>query len=99
MGILKTLINTRTDDFSANAEYMQVQVDDLKSTLQTIKQGGSDKARDRHVSRGKLLARDRVAALIDPGSPFLELSQLAAMDVYGEDVHAGDPPADGGSSD
>tara|TARA_R110002049_G_scaffold198895_3_gene368939 strand:- start:9871 stop:11415 length:1545 start_codon:yes stop_codon:yes gene_type:complete len=67
---------------------MQAQVADLKATLETIKQGGGERARERHTSRGKLLARDRIAALIDPGSPFLELSQLAAMNVYGEDVHA-----------
>ncbi|CAA0094569.1 Methylmalonyl-CoA carboxyltransferase 12S subunit [Halioglobus japonicus] len=88
MGILKSRVNTRSEDFVANTQHMQAQVDDLKAKLETIKQGGGEKARDRHTSRGKLLARDRVAALIDPGSPFLELSQLAAMDVYGEDVHA-----------
>ncbi len=88
MGILKTRINTRSEDFSANAAHMQAQVDDLKAKLQTIKQGGGEKACERHTARGKLLVRDRIAALIDPGSPFLELSQLAAMDVYGEDVHA-----------
>ena len=88
MGILKTQVNTRSDDFSANTEHMQAQVDDLKEKLQTIKLGGGEKSRDRHTARGKLLVRDRVAALVDPGSPFLELSQLAAMDVYGEDVHA-----------
>ncbi|MCB1704051.1 MAG: methylcrotonoyl-CoA carboxylase [Halioglobus sp.] len=88
MGILKTRVNTRSDDFAANAAHMQAQVDDLKARLQTISQGGGQKARDRHTARGKLLARDRVAALLDPGSPLLELSQLAAMDVYGEDVPA-----------
>lgn len=88
MGILKTQINTRAEDFAANAQHMQGQVDDLKAKLQTIKEGGGEKSRQRHIARGKLLARDRVAALLDPGSPFLEFSQLAAMDVYGEDVHA-----------
>ena len=88
MGILKTQINTRSEDFSANAAHMQAQVDDLKAKLQTINQGGGEKACERHTARGKLLVRDRITALIDPGSPFLELSQLAAMDVYGEDVHA-----------
>jgi 3-methylcrotonyl-CoA carboxylase beta subunit len=88
MGILKSRVNTRSEDFATNAQHMQAQVEDLKAKLETIKQGGGDKARERHTSRGKLLARDRVAALVDPGSPFLELSQLAAMDVYGEDVHA-----------
>jgi len=53
-----------------------------------VRQGGGEKARTLHTSRGKLLARDRVDALLDPGSPFLELSALAALDVYGEDVPA-----------
>ena len=88
MGILTSRVNTRSDDFAANRQHMQAQVADLKATLETIKQGGGERARERHTSRGKLLARDRIAALIDPGSPFLELSQLAAMNVYGEDVHA-----------
>ena len=88
MGILKTHINIRTEEFAANVEHMQGQVKDLEETLEAIKEGGGEKSRDRHLSRGKLLPRDRVAALIDPGSPFLELSQLAAMGVYGENVHA-----------
>ena len=88
MGILKTHINIRTEEFAANVEHMQCQVKDLEETLEAIKEGGGEKSRDRHLSRGKLLPRERVAALIDPGSPFLELSQLAAMHVYGENVHA-----------
>jgi 3-methylcrotonyl-CoA carboxylase beta subunit len=88
MGQFKSQINTRSEDFSANAEQMQAQVDDLKAKLTIIKQGGGEKSSARHLARGKLLPRDRITALIDPGSPFLELSQLAAWDVYGEDVHA-----------
>ncbi len=88
MSILKTTINTRSAEFSENADHMQTQVDDLKAKLDTIKHGGGDKARDRHTSRGKLLPRDRVNGLLDPGSPFLELSQLAAFGVYDEDVPA-----------
>ncbi len=88
MTVIKSKINTRTADFTENAEHMQVQVDDLKDTLAKIKLGGGDKARDRHTSRGKLLVRDRINALIDTGSPFMELSQLAAYNMYGEDVAA-----------
>lgn len=88
MGIFKSQINTRSEDFAINAEHMQAQVDDLHETLNTIKQGGGEKSNARHLARGKLLPRDRIHALIDEGSPFLELSQLAAWEVYGENVHA-----------
>lgn len=81
-------INTRSQDFLDNAEHMQVQVDDLKAQLESIKLGGGEKSRERHLSRGKLLPRDRVNALLDDGSPFLEFSQLAAHDVYKDNVPA-----------
>ena len=90
MSLLKSKINNRSADFIANADHMQLQVDDLYRKVETIKQGGGEKARARHVARGKLLPRDRIAALIDPGSPFLEFSQLAGYEMYGEDIiHAG----------
>jgi 3-methylcrotonyl-CoA carboxylase beta subunit len=79
-------INTRSQDFIENAAHMQAQVDDLKLKLEKIKLGGGEKARERHLSRGKLLPRDRVYTLLDSGSPFLELSQLAAEDVYTDNV-------------
>lgn len=82
MGIIKTKINNRSSEFIDNREHMQTQVDDLRDKLDTIKLGGGETSRERHVSRGKLLPRDRVNALLDPGSPFLELSQLAAHEVY-----------------
>ncbi|KAK2701788.1 hypothetical protein QYM36_019571, partial [Artemia franciscana] len=64
--------------------------DELRSKIQVISQGGGQKAISRHKSKGKLLARERVALLTDPGSPFLELSQLAGYKLYGkEDVPAG----------
>ncbi len=88
MATIKSKINTRAADFAENAEHMQAQVNDLNDKLETIKLGGGEKSRDRHTGRGKLLPRDRVNAVLDPGSPFLELSQLAAHDVYGEDVPA-----------
>ncbi|MDX1711327.1 MAG: carboxyl transferase domain-containing protein [Rhodovibrionaceae bacterium] len=67
---------------------MQAVVEDLKEKVAAIKQGGGERARQRHLDRGKMLPRERVRALIDPGSPFLELSQLAAYGMYGEDVPA-----------
>jgi len=81
-------INPRSPEFIENAEAMQLQVDDLKEKLEKIKLGGGERSRERHLSRGKLLPRDRVNALLDPGSAFLELSQLAAYDVYDDDVPA-----------
>jgi len=71
-----------------NAAAMTELVADLRQTIARIAQGGSEEARARHVSRGKLLPRDRIERLIDPGTPFLELSQLAAHDLYGEDIPA-----------
>ena len=65
---------------------MRAQVEDLEAVLQRIKLGGGDKNQARHKDRGKLLVRERITALVDSGSPFLELSQLAAWNVYGEDV-------------
>ena len=85
---INSQINTRSAEFSANSESMRSLVDDLAEKLQAIKLGGGEKYQQRHKDRGKLLARERINALIDPGSPFLELSQLAAYEVYGEDVNA-----------
>jgi 3-methylcrotonyl-CoA carboxylase beta subunit len=81
-------LNTKSSDFIANVEHMQTQVDDLYEKLEVIKQGGGEKSRERHLSRGKLLPRDRVDALLDEGSPFLELSQFAAYNVYKDNVPA-----------
>src|SRR3546814_3809810 len=67
---------------------MQALGDDLKARVHKIRQGGGEKAREKHLSRGKMLPRDRVRTLLDPGSPFLELSQFAAYDMYGGDIHA-----------
>ena len=85
---INSKINTRSSEFSKNSEAMQLLVDDLMQKLQAIKLGGGEKYQERHKSRGKLLARERINALIDPGSAFLELSQLAAYNVYGETVNA-----------
>jgi 3-methylcrotonyl-CoA carboxylase beta subunit len=88
MPIIKTKINNKSADFIANAAAMQAQVEDLNNTLAGIRQGGGEKACARHMARGKLLPRERVQALLDPGSPFLELSALAAHEVYAESVPA-----------
>lgn len=88
MATIKSKINPNSADFAANAAAMQAQVDDLHRALDRVRQGGGSKACERHTSRGKLLPRERVQGLLDPGSPFLELSALAAHNVYGEDVPA-----------
>ncbi len=61
---------------------MRAQVEDLRRRTDTVRLGGGEESRKRHVARGKLLPRERVRALLDPGSPFLELSPLAALDMY-----------------
>lgn len=88
MAKITTKINVRSQDFADNAAHMQLQVDDLKAKLDIIKLGGGERSRDRHLSRGKLLPRDRVYNLLDAGSPFLEFSQLAADSVYSDNIPA-----------
>ena len=90
MPIIQSKINTRSQAFLDNAASMQAQVDDLKAQLQKTALGGSQSARDKHTARGKLLPRERVERLLDPGSAFLELSPLAAHGMYdGEAPGAG----------
>ena len=86
MTILHSDIDTRSTEFAANAEAMRALVADLRARVAEAQQGGGETARERHRGRGKLLARERVAGLIDPGSPFLELSQLAANGLYDNEV-------------
>ncbi|MDP3842263.1 MAG: carboxyl transferase domain-containing protein [Oxalobacteraceae bacterium] len=86
---LTSKLNTRSDDFKANVAAMQIIVDDLKAKVAKIAEGGGEAASKKHVARGKLLPRERVQMLLDPGTPFLEFSQLAAFDMY----HNGAPCA------
>jgi 3-methylcrotonyl-CoA carboxylase beta subunit len=88
MPVLESNVDVRGAGFAANESIMQDLVADLRRKVEIIKDGGGRKARDRHMARGKLLPRDRVGRLIDAGSPFLELSQLAAFEVYPEPVPA-----------
>ncbi|MCC2615841.1 methylcrotonoyl-CoA carboxylase [Aestuariibacter halophilus] len=81
-------INPKSQEFADNQAHMAAQVQDLNDLVATIKLGGGEKANARHESRGKLLPRDRINALLDEGSPFLELSQLAAWNVYEDYVPA-----------
>jgi 3-methylcrotonyl-CoA carboxylase beta subunit len=86
MAKIQSQIDTRSQDFADNRVSMQSLVDDLRVTLQRNALGGSVAARSKHSKAGKLLARERIAALLDPGSPFLELSALAAQGVYEEEL-------------
>jgi len=88
MTVLTTSLDTRSEAFAANAAAMRAFVADLREKLAAIREGGGEEARRRHLSRGKLLPRERVRALLDPGSPFLELSQLAAYGMYDGEVPA-----------
>jgi 3-methylcrotonyl-CoA carboxylase beta subunit len=88
MPAIKTRLDTRSAEFRANAERMKSLVADLREKVGRVAQGGDEAARAKHTGRGKLLARERVRALLDPGSPFLEIGQLAAWDMYGGDVHS-----------
>ena len=88
MAILHTQINPRSPEFAANSAAMLEQVVDLRALLARLHEGGGEKAQARHTARGKLLPRERINRLLDAGSPFLEIGQLAAHEVYGEDVPA-----------
>ena len=82
MPIIRSQIDLGSEDYAANKSHMQDLVSDLAATTRQIARGGSDRSRDRHTQRGKLLPRQRIEALLDDGSPFLELSALAAYGLY-----------------
>jgi 3-methylcrotonyl-CoA carboxylase beta subunit len=86
--IINSTVNPRSEEFEANRQHMQTLVDDLREKIAQISQGGGEKYQKRHTERGKLLPRERINALLDEGSPFLELSQLAAWEVYEDYVPA-----------
>ncbi|KAF3902114.1 hypothetical protein ABW21_db0203559 [Orbilia brochopaga] len=87
---LRSNVDTTSADFKDNAAAMAKLTDKLDTLTTRISSGGPEKARTRHLERGKMLVRDRIAALLDPGSSFLELSALAGHNLYeGEDVPAG----------
>jgi 3-methylcrotonyl-CoA carboxylase beta subunit len=88
MAAIGSQINPRSADFRANAERMKLLVSDLRERVFQVGQGGDEAARRKHLERGKLLPRERVRTLLDPGSPFLEVGQLAAWGMYGGDVHS-----------
>ena len=88
MAQFRTQLKPGTAEFTAAAAQMRGHVDELKRRVATISQGGDAASRERHTARGKLLVRDRIKALLDPGSPWLELSPLAAYEMYENAVPA-----------
>ena len=83
---IESALDPRSAEFQANAAAMRAVVDDLRAVSARTALGGTEAARARHRSRGKMLPRERVEALLDPGTPFLELSPLAAHGMYGGEV-------------
>jgi 3-methylcrotonyl-CoA carboxylase beta subunit len=84
---IQSQLDARSPEFRANAERMSALVGDLREKVAVVSQGGDAAARDKHLARGKMLPRERVNGLLDPGSPFLEIGQLAAWGMYSGDVH------------
>jgi len=88
VAVIESKLNARDATFIHNRDALTAQVADLRSKIATIELGGGEAARARHAGRGKLLPRERVRALLDSGSPFLELSQLAAYGMYDDNIAA-----------
>ncbi|HKW81813.1 MAG TPA: carboxyl transferase domain-containing protein [Casimicrobiaceae bacterium] len=88
MPVIETRLDPRDSVFAANRKALEALVADLRREVRSIEGGGGEAARSRHTGRGKLLPRERVRTLIDPGSPFLELSQLAAHGMYDDNIAA-----------
>jgi 3-methylcrotonyl-CoA carboxylase beta subunit len=84
--VLKTVLNLDSPEAQARAAHNRALAEELREKVAEAALGGSEKSRERHISRGKLLPRERVERLLDPGSPLLELGQLAAGGLYGEDI-------------
>src|SRR5215813_9237764 len=82
MEILSSSIDTSSPDFQQNSEHHKQLAKELKERLALVRQGGGEKYRKRQEEQGKLFVRERIERLLDPGSPFLELSALAASDMY-----------------
>ena len=86
MAVIDSSLDLRAPEARANAEAMRALVRDLREVAARVRVGGGEAARAKHLARGKLLPRDRIRALIDPASPFLEVGQLAAHGLYGGEV-------------
>ncbi|PWQ99491.1 carboxyl transferase domain-containing protein [Leucothrix pacifica] len=85
MSVIKSNVNTRSEAFLTNQKAMQAVVADLREKVSEISLGGTERAREKHLSRGKLLVRERIRLLLDEATPFLEISQFAGYEMYGDD--------------
>lgn len=85
---LTTKLDREAPDAKARFDHNKALAEQLRTTVAEAALGGPERSRERHVSRGKLLPRERVERLLDPGSSFLEIGQLAATDMYGGDINA-----------
>ena len=83
---LQSTVSTSSPDFAANVAAMSAHYETISAEAARVMQGGSASSRERTVERGKLLPRDRIAGLLDPGSPFLEIGLFAASGVYEDDI-------------
>ena len=88
MPVIKTKVDRNSEEFVKNREANEALAQDLRALREQVLLGGPERSRDRHIERGKLLPRDRILTLLDDGSPFLEIGQLAAHGVYDESVPA-----------
>jgi 3-methylcrotonyl-CoA carboxylase beta subunit len=88
VAVIESKLDPHAPDVAANAEAWAALRDELQGRRATVAMGGPQKARERHAARGKLLPRERVATLLDAGSPFLEIGAMAANGMYGDDIHA-----------
>lgn len=86
MQIVSSKLNPRSADFQANAAHMRALVEELRGKVEQVSQGGGQSAQQKHTARGKLLPRERVEQLLDPGTSFLEIGQMAALGMYDDEA-------------
>ncbi len=89
MPVIRSALDPRSEEYRANAERMRALVADLREKVARVSLGGDAAAREKHAARGKLLPRERVRTLLDTGSPFMEIGQLAALGMYGDEAPGG----------
>ena len=89
MDVIESNIQTNSSDFQENSKYMMQLTSELAENLQSVREQGVSEAAKLHISRGKMLVRDRVKVLLDPGTPFLEFSPLASWQMYEDDNPGG----------
>ena len=89
MAVIKSKLNSDSELFTTHVKHHRALTEDLRRQVARIMDGGDERSRQRHISRGKLLPRDRINRLLDPGSPFLELGQLAGYELYADVIPAG----------